>query len=116
MKHDPHVIRELLAHAARTTHPSTASEVQALEKHDAADTNRHLHLLMRKGLIEGKPAPAPDGPHIIHGLTGEGRRFLRAISSEKVKEKIRSVSETVGDKMSFEIMMEIAKAFLMDGL
>jgi len=75
-----------------------------------------LHLLMRKGLVAGKPAAAPDGPHIIHGLTEEGRTFLRAIRSDKVRGKIRSVSETVGDKMSFEIMMEIAKAFLMDGL
>ncbi len=105
MKHDPELIRHILDHVARSEGGVKAAEIPASGGHAAANVSRHIALLIEHELLEGTT-------HFVHGLTAKGHALQRALHDKDVREKIRHTAEHLGEDVTLEIILNIAKTFL----
>lgn len=115
MKHDIHLIHDILKQVAKLDHPVDAEDIRSSSEDNAATISGHVRLLIEHDLVHGHLCSGIRQSHVIHGLTDQGRKLLRALDNESVKRKIQHASQ-LGNDSNFELIMEIAETALKEFL
>ncbi len=98
MKHDPELILHILDRVADGAGKVNASEIPAPATHSADAVERHVALLIEHRLLDGTS-------HVLHGR--------RALHDKDVRAKIKHAGEHLGKDVTIEIILDIAKTFLL---
>ncbi len=114
MKHDLNLIHDILKHVEKSTSSAVASDIVSTSTDNEFIIDDHIRLLIDKELVHGQAKT--EKKHVIHGLTAEGHALLHALGNDSVRRKIRTVATSMGEKMTFEVVLEIVKTFLMEAL
>ena len=115
MKHDIHLIHDILSQVEKSAHSVDAADIHSSRADNATTISDHVRLLIAHNLILAHPGSEIRQSHVIHGLTDQGRKFLHALGNESVRRKIQHASQ-LGNDLTFEMIMEIAKSALMEAL
>ncbi len=114
MKHDIHLIHDILNQVENSAHSVDAAEIHFSRTDNAATLSDHVRLLIAHNLVHGHPGSEIRQSQVIHGLTDQGRMVLHALGNESVRNKILELSKEMGEKLTFEMLLEFAKSALME--
>ena len=106
MTHHPELIRHILDHVARGEGRVETAEIPAPAAHSADTVARHVALLIEHKLMDGTE-------HVVQGLTEKGHALRRALHDKDVRAKIKHAGEHLGKDVTIEIILDIAKTFLL---
>lgn len=109
MQYDISLIHKILAEIEGGRDPlALAGE----GKHDRLAVTKHMRALLQHKLVEYEDKAQKN----IQKLTHEGRRFLKAMGNDKVRERIREKMSRLGEETRSELIMEIAKDAVLEML
>lgn len=106
MRHDPELIRQILDHVACGSGNLNAAAILMAGAHSPDAVERHVALLIEHKLLDGTS-------QIVHGLTEKGHAMRRALHDKNVRAKIKHAGEHLGEDVTIEIILDIAKTVLL---